>query len=117
MDNMDNNLILKMLPIDLGPLALCKAWPKADPVLNDMYLGLHKSVSTTRGNHTGLVKPGQLNQVKRYQPETKYTCKGSPNFILRQQIMSCYITVLVLSVQGLCHLAIASKKKKKYRLT
>ena len=33
-------------------------------VLNDMYLGLHKSVSATRGNHTGLAKPGQLSQVK-----------------------------------------------------
>ena len=67
--------------------------PKADPVLNDIPLGFHKSVSATRGNNTGLAKPGQLSQVKRIQPETKYTCKGSPSFIPRQQIMSCYIIV------------------------
>ena len=59
--------------------------PKADPVLNDMYLGLNKSVSAIRSNHTGLPKPGQLSQVKRIQPKTKYICKRSPNFILRQQ--------------------------------
>ena len=50
-----------------------------------MYLGLHKSVSTTRGNYTGLGKPGQLSQVKGIQPKTKYTCKESPKFIPRQQ--------------------------------
>ena len=63
-----------------------RPWPWADPVLNNMYLGLHKSVSAARGTHTGLAKPGQLSQVKRIQPKTKYTCKKSPNFIPRQQI-------------------------------
>ena len=41
-----------------------KPRPRADPVLNDMYLGLHKPVSATRGTHTGLAKPVQLSQVK-----------------------------------------------------
>ena len=34
------------------------------------HLGLHKSVPTTRGNHTGLAKPFQPSQVKRIQPKT-----------------------------------------------
>ena len=75
-----------MLLTDLG-----RPRPKADPVLNDMYLGLHKSVSATRGNHIGFAKPGKLSQVKQSRPETKYTCKKSPNFIPRQQ--SCYTIV------------------------
>ena len=58
----------------------------ADPVLNDMCLGLHKSVSAARGTHTGLSKSDQLSQVKRIQRKTKYTHKNSPNSIPRQQI-------------------------------
>ena len=56
--------------------------------LNGMYVGLHKSVSATRGKHTGLAKPGQLSRI---QPKTKYTRKESPIFIPRQQ--SCYTIV------------------------
>ena len=60
-----------------------------------MYLGLRKSVSATRGNHTGLAKPGQMSQVKQIQPKTEYTCKKVPNFIPREQ--SCYTIVRALS--------------------
>ena len=69
-----------MLPTDLRPR------PRADPALNDMYLGLHKSVSAARGTHTGLSKSDQLSQVKRIQCKTKYTHKNAPNSIPRQQI-------------------------------
>ena len=44
-----------------------------------MYLGLHKLFSATRGNHSDLAKPGQLSQVKRIQPQIKYTCRKSPS--------------------------------------
>ena len=68
--------------------------PRADPVLNDMYLGLHKSVSATRGNHTGLAKPVQLSQLKQIQPKTKYTCIKSPDFIPRQQCFYTFVRSL-----------------------
>ena len=41
------NLVLKELPIFAHS---ARPWARADPVLNDMYLGLCKSVSATRGN-------------------------------------------------------------------
>ena len=65
--------------------------PRADPVLNDMYLSLQNSVSATTGNHIGLAKPGQLSQVKQIQSKTKYTRNRSPNFIPRQK--SCCIVI------------------------